>query len=409
MLRLRQWPTTRRFLALGLLFLSLASSSPAEDSHSGDIDPTGLWGGERSFGPEVRGPLLLEREGETWRLSIAGFEAEIRHPGEGTGASLVFELPGDRGRFRTQVPAKGERTGFWIQPAGTALSNAFATPVRLEAFGPGRWRGQVAPLDDRITLNLVITQSSDDGLEAFLRNPERNLGRYLRIGRVTQKGRRLAFFPPDGEEEMFTAELRDSEILTLFFPPVGVSFDLTRRDRDTSRGFHARTHSGARYDYSRPPGLDDGWATGDLQDAGLRAEPIVGLVREVLDTETLGVATPYLQGLLVARHGKLVLEEYFYGFHRDRPHDTRSAGKSLSTTLVGLALRDGAPFEVSTPVYTLLDGVEEGRDARHHVLAGRRGRGDAPGLDAPRVAAGTASAPRLAAPLTLRGARSARV
>src|SRR5205823_13786895 len=90
-----------------------------------------------------------------------------------------------------------------------------------------------------------------------------------------------------------------------------------------------------------------------LADVGLDPAPITALVERILRTETTGVTTPYIQGLLIARHGKLVLDEYFYGFNSERPHDLRSASKSLTAALVGIAIDGVAPFDVGTPVYSL--------------------------------------------------------
>jgi CubicO group peptidase (beta-lactamase class C family) len=55
--------------------------------------------------------------------------------------------------------------------------------------------------------------------------------------------------------------------------------------------------------------------------------------------------------VLVARHGKLVLEEYFYGFDRERPHDLRSGGKTFASVLAGIAMDHGAAIGPGTPVY----------------------------------------------------------
>jgi CubicO group peptidase (beta-lactamase class C family) len=60
-----------------------------------------------------------------------------------------------------------------------------------------------------------------------------------------------------------------------------------------------------------------------------------------------------IQSLLIARHGKIALEEYFYGFSRERPHDTRSAGKTWSPMLAGAARLHGANLGPETPVYAL--------------------------------------------------------
>jgi CubicO group peptidase (beta-lactamase class C family) len=68
------------------------------------------------------------------------------------------------------------------------------------------------------------------------------------------------------------------------------------------------------------------------------------------------VDTPEIHGILIARHGKLVLEEYFHGQHRDKLHETRSAAKSLTATIVGAAIEAGEPLALSTPVYKAMNG-----------------------------------------------------
>ena len=56
--------------------------------------------------------------------------------------------------------------------------------------------------------------------------------------------------------------------------------------------------------------------------------------------------------MLVAYRGRLVLEEYFFGHDRDTPHDTRSAGKTFASVMLGAAMmqrhRDLAGHAAST-------------------------------------------------------------
>jgi CubicO group peptidase (beta-lactamase class C family) len=47
---------------------------------------------------------------------------------------------------------------------------------------------------------------------------------------------------------------------------------------------------------------------------------------------------PKIESVLLIKNGKLVLEEYFYQFHRDKTHQLRSATKSVVSALVGIAL-----------------------------------------------------------------------
>jgi CubicO group peptidase (beta-lactamase class C family) len=65
---------------------------------------------------------------------------------------------------------------------------------------------------------------------------------------------------------------------------------------------------------------------------------------------------PEIHALLIARHGRLALEEYFHGFSRDKLHTLRSAGKSLSGTTIGAAMRAGAPLRLDSRVYAVMNG-----------------------------------------------------
>jgi CubicO group peptidase (beta-lactamase class C family) len=67
-------------------------------------------------------------------------------------------------------------------------------------------------------------------------------------------------------------------------------------------------------------------------------------------------SSPQIHGILIARDGKLVLEEYFHGEHRDKLHETRSAAKSLTALIAGAAMQAGARLQLSTPVYQVMNG-----------------------------------------------------
>ena len=48
-----------------------------------------------------------------------------------------------------------------------------------------------------------------------------------------------------------------------------------------------------------------------------------------------------ITGIVVIKNDKLLLEEYFNGYERDSLNDTRSVGKSFSSALMGMAIKDG--------------------------------------------------------------------
>lgn len=48
-----------------------------------------------------------------------------------------------------------------------------------------------------------------------------------------------------------------------------------------------------------------------------------------------------ITGIVMVKNEKLLLEEYFNGYGRDSLNDTRSVGKSFSSALMGIAIKDG--------------------------------------------------------------------
>jgi len=88
----------------------------------------------------------------------------------------------------------------------------------------------------------------------------------------------------------------------------------------------------------------------------MAVEPIEQLVQYIIDTPMDSIAAPYIHAVLIARHGQLVVEEYFHGYTADQPHESRSASKTVSTTLAGLAMQGGEPVDLTSSVYEIMNG-----------------------------------------------------
>ena len=360
--------STRGPLGLLLLYLFSMVIPPAVVCQQ-SINPSepllGLWGATRQFGPEVKGLLRLGREGEAWWAAINGY----RVPVQVKNSILDFELPGDRGAFRGYWDqAQQHLSGHWIQPPDLIEGCRYATPVKLESIHPGLWQGVVEPKAGVLTLYLLLQRQEDGSIAAMLRNPERNIGIFYGIMRVERNNSSVRFVDREGEillEGIYRAE---AEQLAVFFPFNGGTFDFSPRNQGQAAGFYPRTIAARQYEYHQPIETGDGWATASPADTKINAEPLHALVQQVLDTETRSVYAPYMQALLIAHKDKLVLEEYFYGFHSDLPHDTRSAGKTLTAALIGLALEHGAPFDLRTPLFALLGEDTDNLDPRKHRM-----------------------------------------
>jgi CubicO group peptidase (beta-lactamase class C family) len=356
--------------ATPLVIVALLLIAPARPAAAqADTSLAGVWEAKRRFGPDVRGTLLVRQVPGGWRAEIAGHAAQPRT----TDSTIAFELPGGRGAFRGRFAAGGERiVGQWIQPRTVNAGTPYASPLELVRAG-SLWRGEVVPLDDDFTFYLVVRPRADGSLGAFLRNPERNLGRQQRVSRVEREGEAVRLVGTRGgsAEEQVLAEgtLREGR-LAMDFPFRGGGYDFRRLSPDEPSDFHPRGRPDAGYAYLPPPDLGDGWRTGSLEEAGISRDGIERWMRTVIQTPDDSVSTPRMHGVIIARRGRLVLEEYFHGEHRDRPHDTRSAAKALTSTLAGAAVHAGAPLRLDSPIYAVMNGgaLPDGLEPRKRAI-----------------------------------------
>jgi CubicO group peptidase (beta-lactamase class C family) len=318
-------------------------------------DLEGLWVAHARYGPDVRGRLMILRRGHSLVADVAGFSVPVDQQGK----KLNFDLPDDKGSFRGEH-VDGQIDGHWIQPVTVEGGARYATPLMLLADGHDRWTGMVAPREDHMTYYLPVTRDTAARYSAYLRNPERNQGMFLGVSRVEQDGDivRLVGTPRgQAEESVIATGRRDPETGTFSLPLNGNTFDFAR-ETDRSSPFYARGNPPERYRYFPPVQVDDGWPVSTLEAEGIDQAGIEKFVQKLIDMRQDSVSTSQIHSLLIARHGKLVLEEYFHGFDRDTPHDTRSASKSWTNVLIGAAMQAGIPIRLDSPVYeTMLDSV----------------------------------------------------
>lgn len=329
-----------------------AAQSPAAAAR----ELVGLWEAKRRFGPDIRGTLLVRQAGDKWQAEIAGRAV----PAQLSGDALTFELPDGEGSFRGKLDSRRTKiVGHWVQPATVANGTPYASPVALAKDRRSVWRGEVSPLDDELTFYLMIRAGDDGRTAAFLKNPERNLGGFIRVDHVELEGDAVKLLSADTGDQpgRVLAEGRydaEGKILSINFR--GMTFDFRRAGEGEASDFYPRGRPAVPYVYAPPPALDDGWRTASLDEVGISRAGIQKFVQMITDTPIDSVSSPEIHGVLVARHGLLVLEEYFHGEHRGKPHDTRSAAKSLTSTLFGAAVKAGVPVSVSTPVYQAMNG-----------------------------------------------------
>lgn len=122
-----------------------------------------------------------------------------------------------------------------------------------------------------------------------------------------------------------------------------------------------------------PTGLNasGGWATSNPTAAGLNPERVTEAINFIEQDEHGD-----FMSLVVARNGSLVVEEYFNGHGPDSLQDMRSAGKSITSALVGIAIAKDYLAGIDAPVLPIFpsyspvthDGADKQAITFEHLL-----------------------------------------
>jgi CubicO group peptidase (beta-lactamase class C family) len=326
-------------VSVSLLAAPVSAQAPSDDL-------TGLWYAKLRFGPDVRGRLVVDRANGVWRAELDGRAAPVRAKGD----SLLLELPGAGaflGRMRpNRSSSDGARVvGRWLYP------NRSTAPLTLTSCGASCFHGEVVAPDEGFTFWLKVSRHADGTLSAFLRNPERNLGgQWIPVKAIRRDGDVVALLDRTGKV-ISSGPFRDG---VMSIPLRGGTYDFRRLPDSVYTDFYPRGRPTVKYSYAPPRQEQDGWHVGRLRDVGISEDSIATFVQRLIDLPIDSVFTPQTHALLIARHGRLVLEEYFHGEHADKPHDTRSASKTHVTALIGAAMLAGVRISPETRVYATL-------------------------------------------------------
>lgn len=107
------------------------------------------------------------------------------------------------------------------------------------------------------------------------------------------------------------------------------------------------------YRYAAPEKTGDGLEVGAMKTAGLDE----GLINQMVEKIAAEIYKN-IHSVLIVKDGKLVAEEYFYDYDRNRLHQMRSTTKSVVSALVGIAIEKGFIKSVNEPVLSYFPEYE---------------------------------------------------
>ena len=109
------------------------------------------------------------------------------------------------------------------------------------------------------------------------------------------------------------------------------------------------TQAKESYTYTVPQQTSDGWRVNDLEsqqiDSTLFYKFMDSLPKEKKHK---------IHSILIARNNRLVFEEYFGKYGAETRHDLRSATKSITSLLIGIALEKGYINSLDDPIFNYL-------------------------------------------------------
>ena len=162
----------------------------------------------------------------------------------------------------------------------------------------------------------------------------------LITGPVNVTNQSIQFSTNPRENIVFTGHLDQSQNkITGFLQfPDGDQFDFTleRTDNRYKRAFQPGHRQDSEYSGNPKANPADGLPVSTLEQEGLSREMADSLVAAILLREV-----GEIHAVLLAKNGKLVLEEYFYDYDSTKPHRIHSCTKSIVSLLNGIGMDAG--------------------------------------------------------------------
>jgi CubicO group peptidase (beta-lactamase class C family) len=117
------------------------------------------------------------------------------------------------------------------------------------------------------------------------------------------------------------------------------------REQDETRASSGAGTSATFPPYLPPAAQDDGWTVARADAVGMSVEKLGAMERAIRAGDF-----PKLTSVVIARHGKLVYEGYFGETDQNTLRNTRSATKTITGMLLGIAIEKGLIAGVDAPV-----------------------------------------------------------
>ncbi|GAA4272941.1 serine hydrolase [Aquimarina gracilis] len=237
------------------------------------------------------------------------------------------------------------------QLTGFIKSGRFFFHVNLQNTGDNKFIGTWNPFMEDSGLQ------SDDIMLYIENTEDGNLISYPFLGDQRLRGIWPSGFKMQGNTLLF----RDSNAgfnfrAKLFESKINLEIYLT----DVLITKTSLTHTTTGWEYKTDPvdqsqntdtpiQLKDGWITANINNFNFKKPELIRLIHDINSKKLVNT-----HSVLIATKDTLVFETYFDGFNYNIPHDLRSASKSISSAMIGIAIDDKIIQSVDDKLYDFL-------------------------------------------------------
>ena len=336
---------------LVFLYLSALSSITA-CTQSGVNIKEGNWVGKFTDRTCFNFNVVIDiLDDESYQLTISNKDVLVNEVFKSRGSERIqFDI--DKHLFFDFNKREDRLTGF-------IKSSRFYYHTELKKVSDTKFVGNWNPFsfdNDMISDDLLLyVEDGDNGLVA-----------YPFMGEQRTRGIWAGGFHKDGDELHFQDDNS------------GIKLKATFSDNSTKLGFYLvdaliteldLTHSEEDWEYktdktnldqsiNRPDDMGDGWKTAGLNEFGIISKHLESMIDSIHDGSLINT-----HSVLIAKGGALVFENYYDGFNAHIPHDMRSASKSISSAVIGMAVEDGYIKSVDEKLYDFIfEGYKHAKD-----------------------------------------------
>lgn len=100
------------------------------------------------------------------------------------------------------------------------------------------------------------------------------------------------------------------------------------------------------YCCNKPEQFEDGLSTESIYNSSIDSSSISKLMKNIIEQKY-----GRLKSILIIKDGKLILEEYFYGYNRDDLQQIRSCTKSITSLMFGISLDHHKDIDIEQSVF----------------------------------------------------------